>query len=455
MKFREIVLVSIALTILSSYSIGQVKDQTKYRRSNLTMVLVEDNDLGKSKDMVINAYNSNPFPDKYNQHIIQDKKFSTDLIKLSISDYKNAGFYNDTLKTPLDFIKAAKRPFNPITKLNAEGTLGVVEPSKPELINMYIDKYIKEKKVAKQIAATWFNRKPNGDMDWELLKERAMYSATADEEKSGTKQNLVDRLIKDVDIIGNSYVVFNKMEFYANEPVARLIRDAAKNEANKQLAGKPAFLLEKALSGIDKVYETTKEGYTVKCNTYLYQLDWNEQIAKTVNNLFFNNNNLADRAKIWDTTNIFNLKFVGKTTVFSIVTFKLGEKRTEEQIITLQVKRTMDNALAKLQKEYVQFRPVSPIASVNPLTAKIGLKEGLEPGQKFELLKIEFDEFNIPKYKNFGSVTVDKKAPIWDNRQGAEPQLDAQGNPIPEVPFTTFKGGKKAEAEINFIRLVK
>jgi hypothetical protein len=89
------------------------------------------------------------------------------------------------------------------------------------------------------------------------------------------------------------------------------------------------------------------------------------------------------------------------------------------------------------------------------VTAKIGMKEGLEPGQKFELLKIEYDEFQIPKYKNFGTVTVDKKAPIWDNRQGAEPQLDAQGNPIPEVPYTTFKGGKKAEAEINFIRLVK
>ena len=455
MKFREISLVALMLTILSSHAIGQVKDQTKYRRSNLTMVLVEDNDLGKSKDMVINAYNANPFPDKYNQHNIQDKKFATDLLKLTIADYKNAGFYNDTLKSPIDFIKAAKRPLNPIKKLNPEGTIGVVEPSKPELVNMYIDKYIKEKNVAKQVAGTWFNRKPNGDMDWELLKERAMYSATADEKQSGTSQNVTDRLIKDVDIIGNSYVVFNKMEFYANEPVARVIRDAAKIEINKQLAGKPAFLLDKALAGIDKVYETTKEGYTVKCNTYLYQLDWNEQIAKTVNNLFFNNNTIANRAQIWDTTNIFKLKFVGKTTVFSIVTFKLGEKRTEEQIITLQVKRTMDNALAKLQKEYVQFRPVSPIADINPLRAKIGMKEGLEPGQKFELLKIEFDEFGIPKYKNFGSVTVDKKAPIWDNRQGAEPQLDAQGNPIPEVPFTTFKGGKKAEAEVNFIRLVK
>jgi len=204
MKFREISLVALMLTILSSHAIGQVKDQTKYRRSNLTMVLVEDNDLGKSKDMVINAYNANPFPDKYNQHNIQDKKFATDLLKLTIADYKNAGFYNDTLKSPIDFIKAAKRPLNPIKKLNPEGTIGVVEPSKPELVNMYIDKYIKEKNVAKQVAGTWFNRKPNGDMDWELLKERAMYSATADEKQSGTSQNVTDRLIKDVDIIGNS-----------------------------------------------------------------------------------------------------------------------------------------------------------------------------------------------------------------------------------------------------------
>ena len=135
MKFKETSLVALAFTILSSHAIGQVKDQTKYRRSNLTMVLVEDNDLGKSKDMVINAYNANPFPDKYNQHNIQDKKFATDLLKLTVADYKNAGFYNDTLKSPLDFIKAAKRPLNPIKKLNAEGTLGVVEPSKPELVN--------------------------------------------------------------------------------------------------------------------------------------------------------------------------------------------------------------------------------------------------------------------------------------------------------------------------------
>ena len=69
MKFREISLVALMLTILSSHAIGQVKDQTKYRRSNLTMVLVEDNDLGKSKDMVINAYNANPFPDNTGQKI--------------------------------------------------------------------------------------------------------------------------------------------------------------------------------------------------------------------------------------------------------------------------------------------------------------------------------------------------------------------------------------------------
>jgi len=67
------------------------------------MVLVENNDLGKSKDMVINAYNSHPFPDKYNMHSINDKKFSIDQMNLTVQDYKNAGFYTDTLKKITDF----------------------------------------------------------------------------------------------------------------------------------------------------------------------------------------------------------------------------------------------------------------------------------------------------------------------------------------------------------------
>jgi hypothetical protein len=447
------------LPLLSSLIICSVPDSIaqdmKYRRSSLTMVLVEDNDLGKNREMVINAYNSHPFPDKYNLHSITDKRFSTEQMSLTINDYKEAGFYKDTLNKIMDFLKAKKNyPLNKIRMLNSQGTIGIVEPTKEELNNIYINKYINDKKIAKQIVSTWYNRTPEGAMDWNLLKERALYTANQFEKEGDSKQALTDKLIKDIDVVGNTFVVFNKMDFYENEPVARLIRDAAKAEAIAKLTGKPEFLLKKALEGLDQVYEKTKEGYTVKCNTYLYQLEWTEEIAKKTNNWFFNSN-VQNTKEIWDTTNLYKLKFVGKTVSGSIVTFKIGETRSQEEIINLQVKRTMDNALAKLQRTYSVFRPVTPVYSTNPLTAQIGMKEGVEPGDKYEILKSETDEkTGLAKWKSVGKISVDKKQPVWDNRPGAEPVLDSNGNPIPVKAFTTFKGGKSA-TELNFIRFVK
>ena len=447
MKLNKYIVASALLT-LACTSFGQVK----YRRSNLTMVLIEDNSLGKEKDMVINAYNANPFPDKYNQHDIEDKNFSTEKMKLTKEDYLKAGFYKDTLKTPLDLIKAKKKPLNKVRFLNNELTIGVLEPTDEELTNIYVNKYINEKKIAKQVVATWFNRSKDGkSMDWKTLKQRAAYSAAEHEKDGETSNGVVDKLIKDVDVVGNSFVVFNKMKFFENEPVARLIRDVAKAEAMKQLAGKPEIIVKNALAAIDKGYELTKEGYTVQCNTYLYQLDWNENIAKKTKDYFFNDNLMDKRSQIWDTTNLYKMKFVGKTISGSIV---VGGKKSIQEIIDLQVKRTMDNAMAKLQKEYVVFRPVSPIFSVNPLTAQIGMKEGVEPGQKYEILKSTDDEFGIPKWSSVGKVKVDKKVPVWDNRLGAEPVKDDKGNIVVTPKCTTFKGGKKA-SEFYFIRLLK
>ncbi len=429
----------------------EIKDNTtNYRRSSLTMVLIED-DLGKSKDLIIKSYEDNPFPDKYNKHDIKDKKFDPSSMKLTIEDYKSAGFYNDTLRTTKDFLMAKKKPNNAIRYLTDDKSAAVLEPTKKELLQIYLDKYISEKDLAKQVAATWFNRKDDGSMNWELIKERGMYSAA--EFKKDQASTVADEtsFLLDFELIGNTYTIFNKMEFYENEPVAAAIRDVAKIKATEELAGKPDIFLQKALEGIDKVYEKTKEGYTVKCTSFLYQFNWNEEIAKKVDGIF----NLDDQGRkiAWDTTSIFKMNFVGQITSASIVTFKLGETRTEEQIIDLQIRRTMDNALAKLQKKYVQFRPVSPVISIEPLTARIGMKEDLEPGQKFEILEMSYDKNKQPTWKSVGKVSVDKKVPVWDNRQGAEPNLDSDGNPLPEA--TVFKGGSKAQPGLSFIRLLK
>jgi hypothetical protein len=292
-------------------------------------------------------------------------------------------------------------------------------------------------------------------MSWDLIKERGMYSASAlKSETASTSASAVDYLL-DFELIGNTYTVFNRMDFYPNEPVARMVRDAAVAEATAKFAGKPEQLLNAAMKGIDAVYEKTKEGYTVVCNTYLYQLEWNDSVAQLTKNYFFSADNDANKLKIWDTTSLYKMKFVGRTKSTSLVTFKIGEKRTEEQIIDLQVKRTMDNALAKLQKEYVQFRPVAPVVTIEPVTAQIGVKEGVEPGQKFEILEQGWNELGMPVWKSIGTLSVDKKAPVWDNTIGAEPVLDEAGNPVQTVSSTTFSGGKKAAVGLHYLRLIK
>jgi hypothetical protein len=422
---------------------------TDYRRSSLSFILLENPSLGQSRDLVVNAYMENPFPDQFNQHKIDDSRFEVEKIQLSTQDYLNAGWYVDTLRTAGDFLKALKKPLNPLRYLNAEQTVAIQEPTESQILQIKLQKFIYEKQIAKQMVATWLNRDPeSGKMNFSTLIERGKYSASA--EKMDELKTVADESIflKDFDLIGNTYVCFNKMDFYPNEPVARMIRDAAKETAIKELTGKPQILLDKALALADTIYEKTKVGYTVSCNSFLYSLVWNDSISNKVKSYFFNEN--INPKTAWDTTTLFRLTYVGNTVSSSIVTFKIGETRSEEQIINLQVRRTVDNSVAKLQKEYVQFRAVAPVSSIGPLTARIGLKEGLQPKDKFEILEMGMNELGLPMWNSIGTVSVDGSLPIWDNRQGAEVEITDPNSP--KVSFTTFSGGKKAQVGLHYLR---
>ena len=117
----------------------------------------------------------------------------------------------------------------------------------------------------------------------------------------------------------------------------------------------------------------------------------------------------------------------------------------------------MDNALAKLQKENVVFRPIAPLSwnAEGKVQAKIGMKEGLEGGEKFEVLERGKNELGLPIYKSIGKVKVDKKVPVWDNRRGAEPLLDKENNPIEMPSITTFKGKAKGMPGTLYVRQAK
>jgi hypothetical protein len=151
--------------------------------------------------------------------------------------------------------------------------------------------------------------------------------------------------------------------------------------------------------------------------------------------------------KAFEESDLFSLKYVGVQYNQSLVTFKIGETRTEEQIINLTLVRNLDNAFAKLQKKNDVFKPAVPVATSDPITAKIGMKESIEGGDNFQVLEMIWDDkAGKTTWKKVGTCKVDKKAPIWDNRYNAgdevEVQKDKKGNLI---IATTFKGPKNLE----------
>jgi len=409
----------------------------KYRRSSLSMILIESESF-PNKDAVMSSWNNYPFPDKYNKHDIDLKSFNINSIVLSEQDLLKAGFLKDTLKNPLQIAKATGS-LKPVKYLNAEQTIAVVMPTEKQEYQLKIDKVMNDNKLANKLVAKWFNRNADGKFDMSLIQERGFYNASELEASiaQGQTKGLASLGDAGEELIRNTFVTFTKLEFIENEPAAALVRDAAKAAIAKSMAGKPQMLIDMALKAADATYEKTKEGYSLWSKTWLYQLNWNDSIAA----IFYND--LWSNPSAFDKSDLFSLEFVGVQYNQSLVTFKIGETRTQEQLIDLALVRNVDNAFAELQKDNDVFKPKVPVLTVNPITAQIGMKEGLTGGESFDVLEMVFNQkTGTTEYKKIGTATADKKI-IWDNRynagEQAEQVLDKDGNPI---TATLFKGGK-------------
>ena len=431
-EMKKTLIASALLIALSPFVRGQEKPvDVKYRRSSLHTMVIESEKFPK-KEVVLKAFNNAPFPDKYNDHQIGEKSF--DPIKYTLTAEEKATVY---------------KPASAAGKFLATSVSIKIDSVSKEL-PFRIKKYLEKEKIANKLVAKWFDRQSDGSFDWNLIAERGVFNASFLETKTAQSSSDGQALLKTAgfELIGNTFVVINKFNFVANEPVARVIRDLAKAEAAKNIT--VAMLLEKANKGLDAVYEKTKEGYSIWATSYLYKLVWNDTVANIFYTDFYMEKGAIDAKKkeAFDKSDLFKLEFIGDENATGLILFSLKEKRTEDQIIEIATVRIVDNVYAKLQKKYDVFKTKTPLYTGYPITAKIGLKEGLEGGDKFDVLEQNIDpKTGVATYKSIGTIKVDKDL-IWDNTfdageiSVAEPVADASAAK-PVVDRTTFTGGKK------------
>jgi len=415
-------IITLSLFVIGMSASAQEKPvDVKYRRSSLHTMVVESEKFPQ-KDVVIKAFNTAPFPDKYNDHQIAQKSFNP--ANYTLTAEEKAKIYSSASKTGKLLAAAADLKTDSINKE----------------LPVRIQKYLAKEKIANKLVAKWFNRQADGSFDCNLVADRGVFNASFLETKTAQASSEGQALLKTAgfELIDNTFVVVNKFNFIENEPVARAARDAAKAAASKLAMGQ-----DLAMKAADKAYDKAKEGYSIWATSYLYKLVWNETVSNTFYTDFYMEKGSVDAKKkeAFDKSDMFKLEFVGDEEASALVTFSLKEKRTEEQIIALSTVRIVDNVYAKLQKKYDVFKTKTPLFTGNPITAKIGTKEGLEGGEKFDVLEQVIDEkTGVASYKSIGTIKVEKDA-IWDNSYNADDEASTEKKPA--IDRTTFSGGKK------------
>lgn len=400
-----------------SYSQEQPLD-VKYKRSSLYTLMVSD-DGREHSEVIQTSFKASPIPNKFNDHIIE----------LRTIPEIDTTYVNEEPVEPVE-TEEKKGFFSKIPKIGG----GKNKELKEEKQNA-IYQFLNRNDIAKSMVAKWFNRSEKGGFNMDLISERGSYNATDLDIKIANNTERGSALLTDAgeELINNTFVIVNDFKYTNKEEVASkakgLLSVVSTYSGNSSLSlAADATSLGVGVMG---------KGYIIKTTAYLYKLVWNEEVAATFYNDFWTEDENLDleKKKAFDETDIFKLELVGTETSWADIQSTVLTKKTNEELIATATVRAVDNVIAKLQRKYEVFRTKTPLLSGDPLSAKIGLKEGLEKGDKYEVLEQIINDEGLTEYKRIGVIKVDKDH-IWDNRYLAEEENTST------FEYTTFSGSK-------------
>jgi len=436
---RSFFILSLCLSLSVT---SHTQNSLDYNRSSLHLVLIDQGEYFGNK-YLREAFFEHAFPDNYDHHTIEDSI-------LFISDYMT---YQERIQR--DQERRKKTPT--ILKTNAGNlTKGITEVmgEDDELINEFVDKYIDEKEVARKLVAKWFLRDSMGTFSMEEIMKRGDYNASILEARTAENSAMGYNLLGDagIELVNNTFVLFTNLNLVDNDPFINALNSKTSGRWNTMKKGRFGSLANKVKS---KVEDKLQKGYTIWTTGYLYRLKWTKEIEnRFFSELWISRDDIDEERKArFGETDMFELEFTGYTYAQSLVTEKLIQEEEEETIVTRATMRNVESCFAKLQKQYDEFKPIVPLLSTDPLSARIGKKEGLEGNEKFEVLEIAEDpDTGIQTLSRIKTIKVDKNK-IWDNRFGAVGLSESLGEK--QLDRTHFKGGSSKIIKGMLVRQIK
>lgn len=390
-KMKKYIIVCLLLQTFTNSIFAQADNATDYRRSSIYSILVNHTEQSYASE-IKDAFLQIPVPDKFNDHNLSVKVLDLDK-KLS-----GAGSSNE---------------------------------------NSTITEFLENNKIASRLVGRWFNRNTfTGECDMETVKERGLYNATEFDRQLAMHSTRGIGMLQDAgeDLIGNTFVIVNDIRYIDKNKNARTAGSVLRGLGS--IAGAFAGVnLSSLTDNISNLIETIK-GFSVKINTFLYKLEWNDNIANEFyQEQYSANPNEEKKNNFEKARSNYKLKYVGKVESKGGTTSFMGI-REENPIIMIRkaCQRAIDENVVDLQKDYEEFRTKTPLITTEPLTAYIGMKDGVNENSKFEVLETIIMENGTRKYKQIGIIQPIKNL-IWDNRFMAEEEGAAGAS----LGYTTFQ----------------
>lgn len=359
----------------------------KYRRSSLYTVMVDAQNLPYA-DSIKKFFINSPIPEKFNDHNLGNRVLTS-------------------------FVK-------------------------PTEANSVTENDILLKSIAKEAVAKWFNRSEKGGFNMELIKSRGSYDASVLDIATAKASKRGLNMLADAgeELIKNTFVLVNEFKYTSKEEVAKKASGWL-NVVGSIASYVPGGSTVSDIASVASVGVTVAgKGYIVRTNAHLYRLDWNEEVAtKFYNEYWAEDNTITNEKKqAFDDSDIFKLVYVGSDNSWADVQSSIFTNKREEQLVQRATIKAVDAVIIELQKNHEVFKTKTPLYTGEPITAKIGTKEGVTNKSKFEVLEQQIDENGKTSYVVVGSLKVDENFPIWDNRFGAEEE-----NPNSKIDRTYFK----------------
>ncbi len=324
-------------------------------------------------------------------------------------------------------------------------------------------KYFEAQHTANKIIARFHcaEGEPEGSTKWDnsgyLIFKYAMKGASAEAQAAAKALEGQDALAKGmgarVKLLSNCYVCVIRYSYTDAKEYAAIASAAVKTGASL-IGGLGSTIASAAVD----VATSMIKGYFVKANAYLFQLDMDEATLSRFYTKYWNN----PEGFMTDTS--FKMKYVGKSSKFAPATLTMKASATTDKLIARATVRGTDAAIAALQRDHENFRPMSALhVADDKLAAFIGMKEGVKDGDKFDVFEAQASEKDpeLIDWKKVGTVKVEKGC-VWDNRSGAGIELEGAATDKESAekggstPYTVFheKPGKKI-GEGCMIRLAK